>query len=243
LQAVPLVSVSAASFSTTAIAAESILAAFGLNLATGVEVATTVPLPTNLLGTVVQVKDILGVTRDAGLFFVAPGQINYEVPPGTAEGDAMVTVIKNGIVAAIGTMKVNKVGPGLISANSNGVGVAAAVVVRVSGGVQSFEAVATFDPNLPGYVPIESDMGPAGDEIYLLLYGTGFRGNTGLPNVTAMVGDTSPAVFYAGEAPGFIGLDQANLGPLSRTLIGKKLVNIVLTVDGIMSNTVQISIK
>jgi uncharacterized protein (TIGR03437 family) len=41
---------------------------------------------------------------------------------------------------------------------------------------------------------------------------------------------------------GFVGLDQVNI-VLPRTLIGKGLINVVLTVDGKVSNTVQISIK
>lgn len=43
-------------------------------------------------------------------------------------------------------------------------------------------------------------------------------------------------------APGFIGLDQANI-LLPRTLIGKGLINLTMTVDGKVSNTVQIKIK
>ncbi|MBK9313378.1 MAG: hypothetical protein IPM55_03885 [Acidobacteria bacterium] len=240
----PLVTVSAASFLTTGIAAEAIVAGFGVNMTNGTEVATTIPLPTTLLGTTVKVKDSLNVERDAPLFFVAPGQINYQVPPGTATGTANVTVITNGITTAVGTMTVNPVGPGLISANSNGVGVAAAVVLRVTtNGAQIYEPIATFDQGLSSFVPIEIDMGPDGEQIYLIMYGSGFRGNTGLNNVTVTIGGTAVPVLYASGAPGFIGLDQANLGPLPRTLIGRKVVDIVMTVDGVAANPVQMSIK
>src|SRR5262249_29145643 len=76
----PLVtSVSAASFLGVEIAPDSIVAAFGVNMATGVALAPAgvLPLPTSLLGTKVTVKDSAGMSRDAGLFFVAPSQINY----------------------------------------------------------------------------------------------------------------------------------------------------------------------
>ncbi|QQS47372.1 MAG: hypothetical protein IPM66_01530 [Acidobacteriota bacterium] len=241
---IPLVTVSAASYLASGIAPEAIVAGFGVNLASGIAVADTVPLPTSLLGTSVKVKDSQGVERDAPLFFVAPGQINYLVPQGTAQGDAMITVVTNGVTAATGTMTVNQVGPGLISANSNGFGVAAAVVLRVaSNGAQTFEPVSTFDQGSGTFVPVEIDLGPEGDQIYLILYGTGFRGNSGLDEVTVDIDGVSVPVLYASGAPDFIGLDQANLGPLSRTLIGRKLVNIVMTVNGVSANVVQISIK
>jgi uncharacterized protein (TIGR03437 family) len=50
-------------------------------------------------------------------------------------------------------------------------------------------------------------------------------------------------VLYAGLAPGLEGADQCNIGPLPRTLIGRGVTDIVLTVEGNPSNTVQVSIK
>ena len=49
-------SASAASYRSNEIARDSIVAGFGVNLATGVEVARTNPLPTNLLGTRVSIR-------------------------------------------------------------------------------------------------------------------------------------------------------------------------------------------
>src|SRR5262245_38141360 len=78
-------SVSAASFSGAELASESIVAAFGAGLATTTQVAASLPLPTTLAGTTVKVSDSAGATRDAPLFFVAPTQVNYLIPAGTAE--------------------------------------------------------------------------------------------------------------------------------------------------------------
>ncbi len=230
-------SVSAASFLGVDIAPESIVAAFGLNLATGIAIGTTVPLPTNLLGTKVSVRDSAGTSRDAGLFFVAETQINYQVPPGTAEGDATVTVTINDTVVAMGSMKVARVSPGLFSANSSGQGIASAVLLRVRNGAQTFEPVSDA----------EIDLGPAGDIVYLLLYGTGLRGRSAPGNISVSVGNVTkslnPNEFEdAFAAPGFIGLDQANI-LLPRTLIGAGLVNLTLTIDGKPSNTVQLRFK
>src|SRR6185503_17873094 len=73
-QAGATVSASAASFSTEQFASESIASAFGVSMATtspsGVS-ATSVPLPTSLGGTTVQVTDSAGTPRLAPLFFVS----------------------------------------------------------------------------------------------------------------------------------------------------------------------------
>ncbi len=230
-------SVSAASFLGTSIAPESIVAAFGVNLATGVAVASTVPLPTTLLGTKVSVRDSAGTSRDSALFFVAPSQVNYQVPPGTAEGAATVTVTSGSTIVGVGAMNVTKVAPGLFSANATGTGIVSAVLLRIRNGVQTFETVTA--------TPI--DLGPDTDTVYLLAYGTGMRGRTNAANISVNLGGTvktlNPNLFEDAVAvSGFVGLDQANI-VLPRTLIGKGLINLVLTVDGKPSNTVQIAIK
>jgi photosystem II stability/assembly factor-like uncharacterized protein len=78
--AAPATTVSAASFSRSALAVESIAAAFGQNFATRTEVAGGLPLPTQLAGTTITILDSLGVERLAPLFFVSPQQINYLIP-------------------------------------------------------------------------------------------------------------------------------------------------------------------
>lgn len=244
---IPITTVSAASFLGTNLAPESIVAGFGVNLATGVEIASTVPLPTTLLGTKVTVKDSAGTSRDAALFFVAPTQINYQVPPGTAIGNAMVTVTINNNVVATGSLNVTAVAPGLFSANSSGLGVAAAVVLRVRNGVQTFESVSRFDQGSGQFVPVEIDMGPAGDLIYVLFYGVGMRARSSAGNISVNINGAvralNPNDFEdAFGVAGFIGLDQANV-LLSRSLIGAGLINVSLTVDGKPSNTVQLLIK
>jgi uncharacterized protein (TIGR03437 family) len=234
-------SVSAASFLGETIAPDSIVAAFGLNLATGVQLASSLPLPTNLLGTVVKVRDSAGTERDASLFFVAPQQINYLVPKDTTLGTATVTVINNGNVAGVGQMQIGRIAPGMFSANSSGNGVAAAVALRLVGSAQIYESIVQFNQGL--FVPVPVDLGPESDQVYLILYGTGFRSNNGLANVSVRVGGMSVPVLYAGLAPGLEGADQCNIGPLPRTLIGRGVTDIVMTVEGNNANTVQITIK
>jgi uncharacterized protein (TIGR03437 family) len=240
-------SVSAASFSGNEIASESITAAFGSNLATQVQAATSQPLPTQLAGTRVMVKDSAGVERLAPLFFVAPQQINYQLPPGTANGLAVVTVTSGDNKISGGFVQVSRVAPGVFAANANGQGVAAATILRVKAdGSQIFEPVARFDQAQNQFVSIPIDLGPdlgnATDQVFLILFGTGFRFRTALSAVSANIGGMGAEVLYADLAPGFIGLDQANIR-LPRSLAGRGEVDVALTVDGKMANAVKLNVK
>lgn len=238
----PVASVSAASFLGAELAPESIVAAFGVNLATSVAIADATPLPTTLAGSKVMVKDSLGVERLSPLFFVAPGQINYQMPPGTATGTASVTVVSGDNKISIGSQQIASVAPGLFTANVSGEGVPAANVFRLkANGEQSTEVLSTFDAGSGRFVPIPIDLGPSGEQVFGIFYGTGVR-NASLSDVSANIGGVSCEVLYAGVTPGFIGLDQFNIR-LERALIGRGNVDVVITVKGKVANTVRINIK
>ena len=238
----PVASVSAASFLGAELAPESIVAAFGVNLATSVAIADITPLPTTLAGTKVTVKDSLGVERLAPLFFVAPSQINYQMPPGTASGVATVTVTSGDGKLSVGSQQIALVAAGLFTANVSGEGVPAANVFRLkANGDQSTEDLSRFDSTLGRFVPIPIDLGPAGEQAFGIFYGTGFR-NANLANVTAKIGGVTCEVLYAGPTPGYVGLDQFNIR-LERPLIGRGDVDVVITVNGKAVNTVRINIK
>jgi uncharacterized protein (TIGR03437 family) len=234
-------SVSAASYLGPALASESIVAAFGTGLATSVLGASAVPLPTELAGTQVSVRDSAAVERFAPLFFVAPNQVNYQVPPGAANGVASVTITSGDGTSSFGTALINPVAPGLFAANANGQDVAAAVVVRVRNGVQTFEAVTRFDTTLNKYVPIPIDLGPEGDTVALVLFGTGIRNRSAQSAVNVKLGGVDAPVLYASGAPGFIGLDQVN-AIIPRSLAGRGVIDVVMMADGRTANTVRINV-
>jgi uncharacterized protein (TIGR03437 family) len=235
-------SVSAASFSATAFTPDSIAAVFGLNLATGVQVASTTPLPTTLLGTKVTVTDRNGSARLAPLFFVSPGQINYLIPTGTATGAAVIKVEDGAGFVSSGTLNIARVAPGLFTANANGQDVPAAIIVRVRNGVQTVEPVATFDQRAGRFVPVPIDLGPETDQVVLVLFGTGIRGHNGLSNITCRMNRIIQPVLFAGAQGGFVGLDQVNV-LLPRTLAGAGEVALDLIVENSGSNIVKINVK
>jgi uncharacterized protein (TIGR03437 family) len=239
----PAVSASAASYSTTALAVQSIAAVFGTNLASGTATAATIPLPRNLLGTTIGVKDSAGVEREAGQFFVSPGQANYEIPSGTATGPATVTVTSANTKMSIGTIEVAAIAPGFFTADSSGRGIAAAIALRVRGSQQFVEQISQYNAGTNSFDPIPIDLGPEGDQVFLIMFGTGFRFRSGENGVSVKVGGRTLQSLFSGAVQGFIGLDQLNLSPLPRELAGAGVVNVEITIDGKAANTTTLSIK
>ncbi|HEX8999319.1 MAG TPA: hypothetical protein VGB07_05435 [Blastocatellia bacterium] len=238
-----LSTVSAASFLPGELAPESIAAGFGDRLATQTIIAGAVPLPTTLGGTTVKVRDSAGIERNAPLFFVSPNQINYLIPSGTATGPATITVTSGDGAISIGSLGILTVAPGLFTADASGQGIATAVALRVTAnGTLSYEPVALFDAAQGRFVPVPIDLGPATDQLFLILYGTGVRFRSALTAVSATIGGENSEVLYAGPAEGFVGLDQCNLR-IPRSLAGRGAVNVNLAVDGKTANFVTIQIK
>jgi uncharacterized protein (TIGR03437 family) len=236
-----VVNVSAANFSPSSLAAESIAAAFGVNLSTMTETAVTMPLPTRLGGARVFVTDSHQIEREAPLFFVSPNQINYLIPAGVAPGEAKVVVASDNGALSLSTMQIALVAPSLFTANASGSGVAAALALRVrANNEQSYEAVAEFDGQK--FIPRPIDSGASDDQLYLILFGAGVRHEQDLSAITARIGGVPVEVLYAGPQGSFTGLDQINL-KLPRTLAGRGEVEIELSVNGQAANPVRIALR
>lgn len=236
--------VSAASFSGTQLAPNSIGSIFGAGLATSSESAASTPLPTRLAGVAVRMVDSLGVERLSPLFFASPGQINFLTPDGVSRGTAIASVIDaKGEPIAVGSTLIARSSPGLFSASSTGSGPAASLILRVKpDGAQVYESVARFDAAQNRFVAQPISLDDPADQVFLILYGTGFRDYSLLERVFADIDGTTVRPTYAGPQGGLVGLDQANL-PLPRTLIGRGLIDVSLMVDAVRSNRVQIYIQ
>ncbi|MGE0131382.1 MAG: hypothetical protein AB7U82_25150 [Blastocatellales bacterium] len=236
-------SVSAANYLQAWFASAAIHSAFGANLAALTQAASSTPLPTQLAGTSVKVKDSAGVERFAPLFFVSPSQINYQLPPGTATGLATITFTNANANLFIEQGIIFPTNPGLFTADASGAGIAAAVVLRVKpGGAQSYEPVARFDSAQNKFVAVLIDPGPVSDQVFLILFGTGIRNNSSGRPPTAQIGGVNAPVTFAGAQGELTGLDQVNL-LLPPSLAGRGEVDVVLTIDGQTANVVKISIK
>jgi uncharacterized protein (TIGR03437 family) len=238
-----IASVSAANYLGPTLAQESIVAAFGTNLATAAAPASTIPLPTTLAGTTVKVRDSNGVERLAPLFYVSPGQVNYQIPPGTASGTATITITSGDGTVSTGTAQIVAVAPGLFAANATGQGVAAAYALRVTAnGTQIIEPISQYDAAQSKFVSKPLDLGPESDQVFLVLFGTGIQFRSSPSAVSVKIGGVVAEVLYAGTQGGFVGLDQINVR-LPQSLKGRGEVDLVLTVDGQPANTVKVNIK
>jgi uncharacterized protein (TIGR03437 family) len=228
-------------------AASGIIASFGEKLAAGVEIASSLPLPTELGGVSVLVDG-----NPAGLFFVSPGQINYQAPEDLLPGKAQVAVMKNGQVVAQGALELGNVAPSLFTADASGSGVPSGVLLRVrANGQQSYEPLARYVDGKAEGLTITRN---AGDRLFLVLYGTGWRGaddadgnpaNGVAESLEVLIGDNNAPVLFAGEAPGFAGLDQMNIEIPAGITGSVSLLVKVNDGDGKVSraNTVTITIR
>jgi uncharacterized protein (TIGR03437 family) len=237
-----ITAVSAASFDGSALAIESIASAFGSDLTATTEIATSRPLPTTLGGVTLRLKDSAGAERTAPLFFVSPGQLNFQIPPGTATGVASLTLATSTGSIATGTVPVAEVAPSLFTATATGQGLAAALALRVRNGQQSFEPIARYDAAQNRVVAVPLDLGPETDQVFLILYGTGLRYRSGVSGVRVKLGGTDAPVLFAGVQSDFVGLDQVNIA-VPRSLAGRGEVEISLTVDGKNANPVKITVN
>ncbi len=232
--------VSAASYLSNDAAGDSIVSAFGSGLATMTASAAVTPLPSLLGGTRVVVQDSAGVERAAPLFFVSPTQVNYLIPPDTANGLATITITNGAGLVSRGVVNLTRTAAGLFSADATGKGFAAATVQRNrADGSVSYEAVTRFDPTRGQIVGVPIEFNP-GDELFLALYGTGLRNRSNLAAIKVRMGGVETEVLYAGSQGQYAGLDQVNVR-LPRSLHGE--VTIELIVDGQAANPVKVQMR
>ena len=229
--------VSAADGRLSTIAADSIASAFGAGLALRTEAAPSAVLPLSLGGTSIQIRDGAGVTKPATLSYASAGQLNFVVPAGLASGVATVKIQPEGGAEISASVNIASVAPAVFTLNAGGL--AAALVLRVKeDGTRVTEQVYQVDSG--GAVvakPIE--LGPATEQVYLLLFGTGIRQGS---NARVTVGGVNAPVIYAGAQGEFPGLDQVN-ALLPRSLAGKGSLAIEVNVSGVAAGVARVSIQ
>jgi uncharacterized protein (TIGR03437 family) len=169
---------------------------------------------------------------------MSPTQVTYQIPPGTAPGTATVTIMAGDGVSATSTLQIAAVAPGIYTLNSGNL--AKAYVWRVSGGSEFIEDVYEIDAT--GAIIARPITVSNGDQVTLMVYGTGFRAAGG--DVSATVGGISAPVLYAGPQGVQPGLDQFNVViPPQAASSGPQSVAIVLTAAGQTANTVSITVQ
>jgi uncharacterized protein (TIGR03437 family) len=229
-----VINVSAASSEGGPVAPNSIISAypiFGATIASSTASTTSASWPTTLGGTTVTVKDSAGTTRTAQIAYASPAQVNFLVPSGTAAGVATVTMA-TGSSSVMGSLNVTASYPNLFSFNTSGL--AAAYVQYANGQISTIYQVQNG-----AIVPQPVSVGTASNPGYLILAGSGLGSAT---QATATIGGVSATVIYAGVEGTYPGLDQYNI-LIPPSLAGKGQVDVIVTVAGLPSNTVNITLQ
>ena len=172
---------------------------FGEELAPAAQAAPAYPLPLTLQGVSVTVGGIA-----APLYYVSPGQINFQVPFGVPLGGAAL-VVTRGSQSGQRALTVAAVAPGIFTATGDGSSGAAYVVhasdysrVTQSNPAVAGEYLAIFCTGLGATTPpsIEGQPASAGT-IQATYYFVDINSREAMPS-------------YAGPAPGYAGLYQVN---------------------------------
>jgi uncharacterized protein (TIGR03437 family) len=200
----------------------TIVSILGANLTNAILAA---PDPANPPATLGGVSVMIG-GRPAGLFFVSPSQINAHIDPAVPLGPASVTVTSpTGTFSTTTTISIN-VAAGLFSLTGTG---------------SSEGAILNAITYALGPFTVTSPMGPTGSPIgptYLAIYLTGLNLSAS-PVVT--IGGVQVPVFYFGNAPCCMGLEQINV-QLVPQLAGAGRIPVVVTAAGQTSNLVDVVI-
>lgn len=148
-----------------------------------------------------------GEIREACTLFLGGNQVNFKMPGGLNAGERVdVEVFDNATqtpIAVAPWAPIVDFAPGFFTQSSDGKGVAAGNLVRVKGGEQKWSNVPPAGE--------AADLGPADEDLFLVLYGTGLRYKPGTTTPTATIGGIAAPVEYVGSQRDYLGLDQVNL--------------------------------
>jgi uncharacterized protein (TIGR03437 family) len=205
--------------------------------------SAALPLPLQLGGVGVEVRDRTGIARLAPLLYVSPSQVNFLVPGTTALGEAAIVLLHEGGRTPIAGMHVDAVAPALFIAFSPGdypmfstsLPIPAYIGTRAGtdGRRISFSSA---DCVPPGQCSLPIRLRSGEDPVSLTLYGTGFRGGNPV-NVTCTINGV-PVPVERVDTQYTPGVDQIQVTLLPEVRgqppIGAATLSV--SIDGVISN-------
>jgi uncharacterized protein (TIGR03437 family) len=196
------------------------------------------PWPTTLGNVSVRVTDSRGVARLAPLLHVEGGwsQITFIVPEDAAAGPAEVAIVRSDGTSSAARVLIANVAPGFWTASHDGRGPAIGWATQRSGTGQSTE-FPIWECSSGGCRAVPIRLGPSASTT-LRLEGTGFRHASSLAGIRVTVDDVPVPVVSYRPLPGN-GRDEL-IVRLPNALQGRGEKDLVMTVDGVVSNVVQI---
>jgi len=81
----------------------------------------------------------------------------------------------------------------------------------------------------------------AADEVFLLIFGTGFR-SAGASRTTVSIGGVAAEVLYSGPQGSFAGLDRINVR-IPPALAGRGSVEVRVSAGGVAANATSVAIQ
>jgi uncharacterized protein (TIGR03437 family) len=218
----------------------SIGSLYGQNFAGSLVSAGSPPLPLSMQGVTLTINGSF-----APLFFVSPGQINFQVPNVVSSGPVTVTLtVTQGTQSTSVPVVVKPLAPSLFTTNTQGTGQAATVIAGTATVVAPVGAVGASRPAKAGE--------------FISIYCTGLGQVTNSPGAgnpapssplsrtqtqpTVTIGGVPATVQFAGLAPGFAGLYQVNVQVPTGVAPGDA-VPVSLSIGGVAANTATIAIQ
>jgi uncharacterized protein (TIGR03437 family) len=225
--------VNSASYVGEASAPGAVVTLFGIGLGSSWESATSSPLPRTLANGVRITVD--GIA--APLFYASPSQVNFQVPFEVTSPTAAVTLTRSedGARQTI-QMPMKAAHPGIYTTTGDGKGPAAAThsgsgtLVGASSPAARGEWLVLYANGLGAVTPVvQSGAAPEG------LSGT-------VNPASVSVGGVPAEVYFAGLAPGFVGLYQINFRVPEGAPVGAE-TSLRVTVAGVESNVATLSVR
>jgi uncharacterized protein (TIGR03437 family) len=210
-----------------------IFSLFGSNLAEGRNLASQIPLP-KMMG---NLKATMG-GYEVPLFYADSGQVNAQVPFELAPGVATLVVTGKDSAGAPGSVTIVNAQPGVFTVSQSGTGQGVVLdalnnLVDSSHAVKAGEVVVIYATGLGATSPAVAT-GQAAPAVPPLALVT--------TPVKVTIGGVDATVEFAGLAPGFVGLYQVNARVPAGVAAGNA-VALVITQNGVASNTVTIAVK
>jgi uncharacterized protein (TIGR03437 family) len=140
-------------------------------------------------------------------------------------------VYRDGNFLGMGVTAVNNISPALFTADASGRGLVSGLLYVFDKTTGALLRIVALTQN-PG-----NDWNTATEDAYLVVFGTGIRRASGF---SAQVGGIGHTVQFAGPAPGYLGLDQVNIGPLSPSLRGTGEKEIRFFAGGLEANRTKV---
>jgi uncharacterized protein (TIGR03437 family) len=219
--------VNGASFLPDRVAPGSIASVFGAGFADRVVQASTVPLPRTVASVAVTLNAL-----PAPIFFVSPGQINFQVPYEAEPGSSRLVITVGNDHQPVITFPIRPAAPGIFVQP----GTSHAIAQN-----QDFSVNSSQRPAAPGSIVIVymTGQGALRTPVATGAPASGTTLATAALPATATIGGVASEIQFLGMTPALIGVLQANL-KVPEVDAGERPV--VVTIGGTESNAAMLSV-